>query len=93
MKNQKWEIGPWKLKNPELVVKLGFIIDDYKREWLPRLWREAEREALERMPMFEARELFHEEVLTKNDMIYSFRYYTPESNRSKMEGNINEAAN
>lgn len=70
------------MKEPELVVKLGFVLEHYKKTWLPRLWLEAEAEALARMPTFKASDFFYQEEIEKGEMLYSFRYYTPESNRT-----------
>lgn len=81
MKNTLWEIGGWRMTEPELVVKLGFILDNYKISWLPRLWREAEAEAITRLPLFVKEDLFFQEEIAKGELVYSFRYYTPLSNR------------
>lgn len=80
MQNEKWQIGDYRIVNTELVVKLGFILERYKISWLPRLWNEAEAEALTRMPLFVKENLFHQEEIDKGEMVYSFRYYTPASN-------------
>lgn len=84
MKNQKWEIGGWRMANPETVIKLGFVLDSYKKPQLEQLWKVAEGEAKERMPLFEAGDFFFQEEIPKGDLLYSFRYYTPANNRVKI---------
>lgn len=84
MKKDERFIGGYEITNRELVLRLGFVLDNYKKSWLPRLWKEAEDEALARIPTFKSEELFFQEDFDKGDMFYSFRYYTPESNRIKV---------
>jgi len=83
-KNKEKVIGGFEFKEPELVIRVGFVLDAYKKSWLPRLWKEAEDEMLARMPTFKASDFFFQEDIDKGEMVYSFRYYTPESNRTKV---------
>lgn len=83
MKNKRLEFGNIKVKVPELVIKLGFVLDTYKEPHLKNLWKDAEKKSLKQMPTFKKDELFYEEISRDpiKKLTYSFRYYTPESNR------------
>lgn len=85
MKNTLWEIGGWRMTNPHIVVKLGFALDTYKLPKLKELWKVNEAEAKKRLGKFDAKDLFHEETMTVGELTYSFRWYTPASNRTKIE--------
>lgn len=85
MKNTKSEIGPYRFPNPELVLKMGLVLEVYKKKQLPKLWTEAEAEALKQMPSFRKEEFFYAEEQVLGGMIYSYRYYTPEYNRVKKD--------
>lgn len=89
MKNKEFEIGLFRVKEPKLVLKLALVIDSYKINYLPKLWQQAEEQALTKVPTFKASEFFHQkdEHDKKTSMIFSFRYYTPESNREPLRGN------
>ncbi len=80
MKNTRTEFKGIEVIEPQLVIKMGLIFDNYKINKLPGLWDEAEEKALEQMPTFKADEFFHQEELQDGDIWYSFRYYTPKSN-------------
>lgn len=84
MKNTLKEIGGWAFIDPSLVVKFGVILDAYKLPQLEQLWNDAEREALKRMPTLSVSDFFFQEQKPVGDLIYSFRYYTPASNRKKI---------
>lgn len=85
MKNDFKEIGGWVFKVPENVLKLGLLLDAYKKPQLKEIWRNAEREAVHKLPLFNADDFFYEEIVEKGEMIYSFRYYTPIGNRHRKE--------
>lgn len=81
--NKRIVFGDVKVINPILVIKLGFVLDTYKEPHLLKLWEDAEKKALKQMPTFKSAEYFYEEIMRDPDkkITYSFRYYTPESNR------------
>lgn len=86
MKNEEWVIGPWRMKNPHTVVKLGFVFDEYKLPQLPKLWEVAEQEAKQRLGKFDAKDLFHQQEMQYGPgVLVSFRWYTPADNRTKIE--------
>ncbi len=85
MKNTLTEIGGWKIKNPELVIKIGLIADDYKEKKIPQLWADHEHRVLEKMPTFKKEHFFFQEEKRDGKLIYSLRYYTPPENRERIE--------
>ena len=89
MKNTDTKIGDWEILNPSLVVKLGLVLDDYKLHALELMWGIAEEEAKTKMPLLDVTTKFHQHEMRENDnsaLIYSFRFYTPESNRRYKPG-------
>ncbi len=84
MKNDRKEIGGWVFTVPEKVIKLGLVCDNYKMNQLQRLWKEAEEQAVVRLKPFDPKDFFFEESYQKGELTYSFRYYTPKENRSRM---------
>ena len=81
MKNKDLRIGDWDIVNPSLVVKLGLVLDEYKLHALELMWGISEEEAKKKMPLLNVAARFHQYEMKENDLIYSFRFYTPESNR------------
>lgn len=80
----EWTVGPWRILNPHLTVKLGFVFDSYKLPQLSKLWTAAEDEAKMRLGKFEASDLFHQqERQVETAVTLSTRWYTPAYNRVK----------
>lgn len=79
-----WQMGKWKVHNPHIVVKLGFVVEDVSLPSLNTvLWPEAELEAKARLGKFEATDLFHQEdKRLYAGAVFSARWYTPIENRT-----------
>lgn len=87
MKNLEKIIGGFILKNPALVLKLGLIMDDYKFSDKAKLWAEAESKVQSNCcpdHKFDPSTCFYEHNIREGKLIYSFRYYTPETNIESM---------
>lgn len=83
MNNKKDLIGGWRIHKPELVTKLCVVMNDYKFSYREELWLESETKAADQLYQFNPKDRFYEETLRQGNLVYQFRYYTPESNRSK----------
>ena len=79
----KMEIGLWKIKNEDEVTKLGLIVASEKSEILNALWKEVEIEALTKLPNLFLKDFFFQKNVIEGHTIFSFRYYTPLTNRTR----------
>lgn len=70
------------VKNAALVTCFGLVFDNYKLDQLPKLWCEAEKIAVKKMPTLDTSTLFFQEDMIKEGekTWYSFRFYTPADN-------------
>lgn len=88
-KNNLTEIGGYRIKNPKLVVKLGFVLDTYKLEHLSELWKTCVEKLKGKGKHAEIVEanLFHQQEIPgpTEETTVSVRYYTPPSNRELLE--------
>lgn len=75
------EIGGHRILDLELVVKLGVICRVEESGERHRLWNDRETEAYQRIPGFHPILFFYGEEYIKGELHFSFRYYTPFSNR------------
>lgn len=66
--------------NPDLVIKLGVVLDAYKLPYVNDIWEEAEAEVATKMEGFKPEEAFHQEEIKDGALWFSFRYYTPKTN-------------
>lgn len=83
MTNTRKEIGGWTIVSPEKVVRLGVIIENLHVDQLTRIWGDSEKQSEIRLQSFVSKDRFFEEIFTRGDMTYSFRYYTPKENRKR----------
>lgn len=81
MKNTLNEIGGWKIKDPSKVLKLGFVLDAYKLPQLEKLWCQALAKIKHKDACPE--DMFHQYEKEEGNLVYSFRFYTPASNRTR----------
>lgn len=81
MPNLKKNIGGWEINVPEDVFRLGIIVDSTRAEAIPLMWKEAEAETIKRLTNLDPTLRFFEETYCRGDLTYSFRYYTPMTNR------------
>lgn len=85
LKNNAEMIGDFCIRQSELVTKLGLVMDAYKFSQREELWLESETHAADHFQNFSPKDLIHEETFRDGDLVYQFRYYTPPSNRFKIE--------
>jgi hypothetical protein len=77
------KIGGWKIENPELVVKLGCVFGLNAYDAIEKYWENVEIQAKNEIFPFDPSTKFFEETIKDSYRYLSFRYYTPESNRTK----------
>lgn len=83
MKNTRKVFDELEVIDPELVLKIGLVFDDYKASMRDEMWAKCHVEAGKQIPGFTADDHFFTETFdgpmpkTKTET----RYYTPASNR------------
>lgn len=87
MKETRTQFGSVTVLDPEAVVKLGMVIDNYKMAKASDLWKEAEKKAKEQLSGFDPKLYFFAEQAPYGPdhpgITCLFRYYTAYSNRRK----------
>lgn len=83
MKKKKDQIGGYHIKVPELVTKLGLVMDAHKFAYREELWLKSETQAADVLLNFNPKDRFFEETIREGGLVYQFRYYTPATNREQ----------
>lgn len=72
------EFGGLVVIDPRKVLRLGLSIGANQIDSLEKLWESAEKEP--RFLSLNVGVLIHQNKVTINEVLYSFRFYTPENN-------------
>jgi hypothetical protein len=87
-KNRR-EYGSVKVLDPEKVIKLALVVDNWKIPMASKLWEESEKVAADalRHLAFDPKDIFYscQEPFDGKPMTSLFRYYTPISNRVRKQ--------